>query len=311
MSSTSAHRIDILMATYNGSRYIESQLFSLLGQTVPDWNLLIHDDGSTDDTLALISKYAINDSRIIVIQDDKKGLGPAANFLHILQFSSSPYIVYCDQDDIWLEDKLAQLLTRHQKFSSDHPLAVYCNGYAYSAEQGVLSNKITRVFPKNLRDQLFLNAGIQGCSLMMNRALKDKLSITPDLVAMHDHFITLGALSFGRLEYVDRSLMLYRQQHDNKATANIRTGLSSRISSVFNSTIPVIDRMHYEATKSFYQAYEHQFSCEQKELFNAYFKYGQTKSLLKRLILIIRHRFNIYNSTFLLLIKTITRKGIN
>jgi len=299
------------MATFNGQEYIENQLLSLLGQNYRKWKLIIHDDGSNDETISIAERYAANDSRITIIYDDKKGLGPAANFLYLLQFSTSPYIVFCDQDDIWLEDKLAQLLKRHQQFSADQPLAVYCNGYAYSADKGILSGQITRVFPGNLQDQLFLNAGIQGCSLMLNHALKEKLRLVPDLVAMHDHFITLGALSFGRLEYVDRALMLYRQQHENKATANIDAGIQSRISSIFKSEIPVVDRQHYEATRSFFQAYEGKFSPDQKQLFNAYFEYGKSNTILKRLMIIIRHRFKIYNSTFLLIIKTITRKGIN
>ncbi|WP_052496023.1 glycosyltransferase [Pedobacter lusitanus] len=301
--------VDILLATYNGSIYLENQLLSLLSQTYKNWRLLIHDDGSNDNTLEIIYKYQKIDSRIILIEDEIKGNGAAYNFMHLLSLSESDLIVFCDQDDIWFENKLMQLV---EGFNGefDKPLAVFCNGYAYSEQRGIISDKITNVFPKDLNEQLFLNAGIQGCSLMFNRMLKQKLLPFSGFIVMHDHFITLGVLCFGELRYVDKSLMLYRQFHVNKVTANIEYSFAKRLKSIFISDIPVIDRRHKEAYESFYEGFKNELNQSQIDLFQAYFLYSRS-GLLKRLLIVIVNRFKLYNSVLALLLKTITRKPIN
>lgn len=302
-------KIDILLATFNGELYLENQLLSLLSQTFKNWHLIIHDDGSTDKTLAILKKFETEDNRITIISDNIRCGGAAKNFLHLLNYSRSELVIFCDQDDIWFENKLA-LLANEFTESVTAPLAVFCNGFAYSEDQGVINQKITSTFPSNLKEQLFLNAGIQGCSLMFNRALLDKLHTSPKVNAMHDHFVTLGAICFGSLKYLDKSLMLYRQFHVNKATSNINYSISKRIASIFRSDIPVIDRLHLNATLSFYETYENDLGAAQRKLFQQYFLYTRSR-LLKRLQIVFVNGFKLYNSITLLLIKTITRKAVN
>ncbi|MBB5647476.1 glycosyltransferase [Pedobacter cryoconitis] len=297
--------IDILLATYNGSDYLENQILSVIGQTYKNWKLIIHDDGSKDSTLEVIKKYQDIDNRIFLVKDDLVFNDAAANFMHLLKLSTSELIIFCDQDDIWFENKLILLVNGFDnKF--EEPMAVFCNGFAYRGDEGIINDKITNVFPKELKEQLFLNGGIQGCSLMFNLALKQKLNVVPQFIAMHDHFITLGAICFGQLKYIDKSLMLYRQFHANKVTANIEFSLIKR----FKSEIPVIDRTHYKATESFYQTYKSQLTPGQIQLFEAYLLYPES-TLWKRISVVIKNRFKIYNSTLALLLKTITRKPIN
>jgi len=302
-------KLDILMATYNGAGYLENQILSLLSQTFKNWQLLIHDDGSTDSTLVIIKKYQEIDARIILIQDNIICGGAAANFIHLLKQSTSDLVIFCDQDDIWFENKLALLVNKFNDVS--YPLACYSNGFAYTHDRGIIANRITNVYPKNLKQQLFLNAGIQGCSLMFNKQLRDKLFKFPNFIIMHDHFITLGAITFGKLSRIDLPLMLYRQFHSNKATANMNYGKIDRFKSFFKSEIPVIDRAHHDATLSFYESYKDQLKNEQSALFLAYFNYAITENLFKRIFIIVKHRFSIYDSTFKLIFKTLLRKKIN
>jgi len=79
------------MATYNGEKYIENQILSLMQQTYKNWTLYIHDDGSTDHTLEIVEKYIAIDSRIKLIDDQVKGLKAGKNFLHTLKSSSADY----------------------------------------------------------------------------------------------------------------------------------------------------------------------------------------------------------------------------
>jgi len=299
--------IDILLATYNGADYLDSQLLSIMGQTYKNWTLIIHDDGSTDDTLKIIKYYQEKDPRITIVDDHIICGGAAKNFMHLLNFSKGDLVIFCDQDDIWLESKLAYLA---REFDFDKPMAVFCNGYPYSEEKGIVNTKITDIYPKNLKEQLFLNAGIQGCSLMFNKNLRNRLNIMPNFVAMHDHFITLGIVCFGELKYVDRSLMLYRQFHSGKATGNIEYSFRKKIKSIFVSDIPVVDRSHLSASLSFYKAYRNTLTKSQIELFDAYFLYSKVR-LLKRVYLVIKYGFSIYDSTLLLILKTFVRKPVN
>ena len=297
--------IDVLLATYNGEKYLEAQLYSLLWQTHKDWRLIVHDDGSTDNTVAIIKNFQKIDNRIILIEDGIKCGGAAKNFLHLLSMpSSSDYFIFCDQDDIWFESKLSDL---RNCFVDDIPKAVFCNGYSYSIDKGIISDKITSVFPKRLEDQLFLNAGIQGCSLMFNKALKDKMGNLPNNQAMHDHFVTLFAVTFGELSYLPKNLMLYRQFHEGKATANIDSSISKRL----KSEIPIIDRKHFEATLIFYKHYFNVLSDKQKSLFEEYFRYSKSNSMLEKISIILKNDFNIYGKSYMLLLKTILRKTIN
>ncbi|WP_293744035.1 glycosyltransferase [uncultured Pedobacter sp.] len=302
-------QLDILMATYNGAQYLENQLLSLISQTFKDWNLKIHDDGSSDDTIAIIKKYMKIDKRIFLIEDGIVCGGAAANFMHLFKSSTADLAIFCDQDDIWFENKLALLVAKFE--SVNYPLACFANGYAYTHDRGIIADRITNSSPKNLREQLFLNAGIQGCSLMFNKQLRDKLKSIPAEVVMHDHFITLGAVTFAKLESVELSLMLYRQFHSNKATSNINYDKAARIKSIFKSEIPVIDRKHFNATRSFYAIYEEELRVEQRDLFRAYFKFALSDNLVTKINILLRHKFSIYGSTLALVFKTIMRKTIN
>src|SRR5690606_40624199 len=131
-----------------------------------------------------------------------------------------------------------------------------CNRYSYFQQNVIIVDQITNVHPYPLIDFFFLNAGIQRFSLMFNRRLREKLNVTPNEIAMHDHFLTLGALCFGKLVYLDKHLMLYRQFHTNKATTNINYSLKKRLLSFFSRNLPVVDRLHFLATHSFYNSYK-------------------------------------------------------
>ena len=295
--------IDILLATYNGDKYLENQLYSLLSQTYKDWRLLIHDDGSTDDTLQIIQKFQDLDPRIQLLDDGIKCGGPAQNFLHLLKQSTADYTIFCDQDDIWFETKLADLKNAFE----NKPMLVFCDAYSYSENKGIIANKVIAVERKHLRQQLFLNGGIHGCSIMFNKPLRDKIHTIPPHQAMHDHFLTLFALSFGTLKYLNKSLMLYRQFHENKFTTNIDTSIIKRLASAH----PVVERKHYIATQEFYNAYKEDLKPKQRTLFQEYFAYVESKSLMSKINIILRNNFSIYGSKMKLIVKTLIKPAIN
>ena len=98
--------IDILMATYNGEKYLDTQINSILNQTEQNFRLLICDDHSRDGTGALIEKFSREYPSKIFIVKSEKNLGAKANFSFLMQHATADYIMFADQDDFWQEEKI-------------------------------------------------------------------------------------------------------------------------------------------------------------------------------------------------------------
>lgn len=298
-------QIDILMATYNGAKYISTQIRSLQNQTFKDWKLIIHDDGSSDQTLEIVRNFAAQDTRILLVEDEKQFHGSAKNFMHLLTLSTAPFCMCCDQDDIWLENKLQLMLDEIQKYNNDVPQAVYSNSYVYNAQKEEISGYATLCFPYVVKDVLFQNSGVQGCAIMLNARLRDICKDAPQVVAMHDHIITLAATVFGQLHYLPLRLMLYRR-HDATVTGHTAKSLSERVRHFFEGRKTVLDTKHYEAIKSFVAHYESIISKENKEIFDDFFRFEHEKRW-QRCFHIIRGGYRIYGKRRILCLKTLLR----
>jgi len=99
--------IDILLAAYNGERFLKQQIDSILAQSNQDWQLLIRDDNSSDSTVNIIKDYTVKyPHKIRLIEDDRGRLGPALNFGKLLEHTDNDYVMFSDQDDVWLPDKI-------------------------------------------------------------------------------------------------------------------------------------------------------------------------------------------------------------
>ena len=303
--------IDILMATYNGGKYLRNQLLSLQQQTHKDWILWVRDDGSTDDTMVILLGFAESDSRIKIVENsNRQRLGPGRNFLGLTKYSNADYVIFCDQDDIWFEKKLEILVGFAEKnFDADTPCLVYCDAYGYSDAEGVIIiDSVSRSHAKYLRDFLFINSGYQGSSMFFNRRLCMMAAEYRANYYMHDDVVALLAHCFGRVCFMPKKLMLYRQ-HESNATGKINHDFSSHLRRIFNRNLYVLSAKHYREKKSFYSAYKDDMDDNSNRLFAAYLSFPQ-KGLFERILIIILHRFSIGGSMSRLLIKTILRRPI-
>lgn len=158
-----------------------------------------------------------------------------------MKSSTAPYMIFCDQDDIWLEDKLQKLHDAMLQVDNGMPQMVYCNAYVYDTVQNDISGHAVLWQPTDLHEALFANAGVQGCSIMVNSALRDVCHKLPDYVTMHDHFVTLAALTFGKITYVDQRLMLYRR-HSLAVTGATYKNFMERATHFFNSDKTVLEK---------------------------------------------------------------------
>src|SRR5215831_9373134 len=97
--------IDVLMATWNGSRFLGQQLDSLFRQTFQNFRLIVRDDGSSDSTLQIIESLRAREPERVFVHRNSTRQGACATFSLLAQQSDAPYFAFCDQDDVWRADK--------------------------------------------------------------------------------------------------------------------------------------------------------------------------------------------------------------
>ena len=305
-----SNTITILMATYNGEKYLRNQLLSLLQQTHEDWVLWIRDDGSTDQTLAMIDEFCKRDSRIRFSPSSQTKAGAAKNFFSLLPLSQTPYTIFCDQDDIWFEKKLEHLLAHASiHLRPDRPGFVYCDAYSYESTQGrITASSVSYLHATSLQEFLFFNSGYQGCSILFNAPLCQMATAYTPPFFMHDDIISLLGHTFGDVAFLPLPLMLYRQ-HNANVTQQIHRTLGSILKSFFRPKAAVISQPHYEEKRAFFTFYHEKLSPEQRTLFEAYLNYPH-RSFIGRLMTVLRHRFSLGGHHLVLIAKTLLRRPL-
>lgn len=223
----STDKIAILMATYNGEKYICQQIDSILSQTCKDWELYIHDDGSTDNTIAAVESYVEKYPDKIHLIYGKSTGGAKYNFFYMFGQVEAPYYMTCDQDDVWLDKKIEltydKMLTIENK--ADVPCLVYTELRVVDSELNTIADTMSGYQSldchKRTINQFILQNSVTGCTMMVNRALRDKMLRITDIdnTIMHDWWAALVAAQFGKTAFIDEPTILYRQHGDNSLGA--------------------------------------------------------------------------------------------
>lgn len=216
----------IVLATFNGADFLCEQLDSLIAQTEPHWNLLIRDDGSTDDTLQIIQDYTQRDARIRLLIDKRGPTGSAlGNFSALLEAAfaqGAEYVFCCDQDDVWVPEKLESVLLRLKRLEGEgkepslvhHDLAVVNDVLTPVADSFV---KLMRLDPRDQHNpqRLISRNEVTGCAMVCNRALLELGLPVSEQAVMHDWWLGMCAGYFGRLAFMPETLVKYRQHARN------------------------------------------------------------------------------------------------
>lgn len=218
-------KIDILLATFNGEKYLAEQIDSILSQTISDWRLLIRDDGSSDQTEKIIQHYVKQfPYKIIHILDTDTNLGVTRNFERLMEHSAASYLMFCDQDDIWMSNKieisLRKLQAMEQQYTVDIPLLVY-GDLAVCDEEGVLMTNsfwkyqgVDPFLPLEYSKALVQN-NATGNTMIFNRSLLQKALPFSQEAVMHDWWVALVALYLGKIDFIGNPTLLYRQHAIN------------------------------------------------------------------------------------------------
>lgn len=214
-------RIEVLLATYNASKYLREQLDSLISQTYKNWQITIRDDGSTDCTLSILMDYSERyPKNIFLLKPDGNRLGAAANFEFLLKNASCDYIMFCDQDDVWMKYKMELFVSRMREIESEYgrdtPVLVFSDLIVVDAKLQVISESLWRYqkldprLAKNWKTALAQNV-VTGCATIINRAARNIVLPFPVKEMLHDHWITAKIARHGVVDFIKAPTVLYRQ----------------------------------------------------------------------------------------------------
>lgn len=282
-------KITVLMATYEGERYIGQQLDSILAQTIPDIQIMISDDGSKDRTRQILERYKRWYPGQIVLNHrvkegaygDRPGQVPpgAMNFFWLLSQSDGDYVLLCDQDDVWENHKVRTLLRRMRQLERTlgprHPILVHSDMMVTDRRLGVIAPSFFKYQccnpDRKAFSQILAENPVTGGAIMMNRALVRLVETAPARCFMHDWWIALAASCFGTISCVKEPLYQYRQ-HGGNTLGAARTGSVEDMRARAGRQAEVEDhyRRMFAQAAAFGARYKEQMTREQKRTLKAF-----------------------------------------
>ena len=281
--------ITILLSCHNGERFLREQLDSLLRQTFRDFTIAIRDDASADRTPKILREYQSAYPDIISVETAKENSGGAKyGFWALMSSRRDDYLMLCDQDDVWLPDKVERSLLRmrelEQQFGSREPLAVH-------TDLAVVDERLQPLAPSyrqwadidfsrlDFRFQL-VQATATGCTMMYNRALAEYFTRLPRFFIMHDWWVMLTAAAFGHIGQIAEPTILYRQHRENTVGAKDVRSLRFRLWQLCH--LPLLRKRMWETfwqAESFLLLYQHLLSPEKLQLARAFYSIPRQKKL--------------------------------
>ena len=227
-------KIAVLLATYNGGRYLAKQLDSILNQSYQNFLIVVRDDGSTDSTVALLEDYIDrHDGKVHLLVADNINRGASGSFSCLIEYVlankqalglDEAYMMFSDQDDLWFEDKIEKQIIemlaaeRTNSEADPAPVLVHCDLQVVSEQNVLISESFVRYqgleIARNSFPNLLVSNLVTGCTAFINESLARQAVPVAKQAVMHDWWLALVAAAFGQLIYLDMPLVSYRQ-HDN------------------------------------------------------------------------------------------------
>jgi glycosyltransferase involved in cell wall biosynthesis len=283
--------IDVLMATWNGARFIGQQLESLFRQTFQDFRLIVRDDGSSDSTLQIVEQYRCRYSDRVIVRTNLSRQGACRTFSLLAEESSAPYVAFCDQDDVWREDKLELGYTAAKHVEAEHgvhtPVLVFSDLELVGEDSKILAPsmwKMKHVNPHraSLGTMLVQNL-VSGCTVLGNRSLLVTGIPIPHGAIMHDFWLGLVAAAFGILHPLNETTVRYRQHQNNTLGAGSGWRITNALKRLvrdpgFRNGIEASRRQ----SRNFADRYAGQLSAQQKEILQAWSKSQELPALVRQ-----------------------------
>ena len=297
--------VAVVIATYNGAEFISEQLISILNQNVKniDLNIYISDDLSSDNTWGLLEEFSKKYKNIKILKNEGNK-GPANNFINSLKFTGSEdYYLFSDQDDVWFDSKISYLCsTAIDLLEVNKPGLIYCNSEVNNKDISLVYKKLYANNYQHITsfdDLLFLNGGVQGASMIINRDMKKAMLNYAGYIYMHDQLATYLAVLYGNIYYTPAVLMHYRQHEQNVIGSNI--SFKNKVKVLFKT--PLLDSKSCRFISGFCDFYCHLLS--KNDLDKLMFISNSSSSSIKLIFFIIKNDIKLNGSRALLLVKAL------
>lgn len=302
-SSSDQPMVEVLLATYNGGRFLREQIDSILAQDYTNFSILASDDGSSDGTTTLLAEYAEREPRRFRILAGLPPTGSAQNnFLRLMQHATADYLCFSDQDDVWLPEKLAFSMQAMASLEKQHgkalPLLVFTDLRVVDHTLEIVHESMwnsTGIDPDSIHQlqRLVTRAVVTGCTMTIDRPMLDLARRMPPQALMHDRWIALLASSMGAAAPVRKPLVLYRQHERNVIGAVMRdhspAGLLRRL---LNNHKRMEQR---RLNESQVEALLHYHGAEMPQanvrLLQKYLESSRSPSAIKRIVMTLRYGF--------------------
>ncbi len=215
------YRVEVLLSTYNGERYIKEQLDSIMEQTVSNIHISIHDDSSSDNTANIIEEYIKEHDNITFYRGDRLGY-PECFFWLMRNHKEAEYYAFSDQDDFWMPEKLEMAI----KGIEDRTECLN-NPSLYYSRKIIVDENLKKlnwhdpIQQSGIENALLKQNQASGCTMVFNGPMLDKLNKYYPHVPYHDSWVYKVALLVGNVVSDDNAYILYRQHADNAEGANV------------------------------------------------------------------------------------------
>ncbi len=291
-------RIDVVMATYNGEKYVSEQVNSVLQNQNCEVFLHIFDDCSSDNTVTLLKELKQKYPRHLTVYQNEHNLGLTKNFLFGIrkvmeQNHEAQYFMCCDQDDVWNQDKIAKTLKRmkqmEHRFGSDRPLLVFTDAivtdeHLNEIDSSFYKSQHLQVHKTDLAHLLMENKCI-GCTVMINRSFEPYLLELPEHARFHDWWLALIASTFGNISFLPRQTMQYRQHAKNVVGGtHFKDYLLNRVKAIGNQQKSLLDNK--KQAEEFHHIFEDVLSIHKKRVIEQFIQVYQKNWFKQRYILL-------------------------
>ncbi len=276
----------IALATYNGEKYLEELLESLLALEGPSFEIVIRDDLSKDSTPNILTKYTQENPEIIRLIRSDKNLGFKKNFEELLKHTRGRYIALADQDDRWFPNKLERL---SEVFEESTVSLIHSNAQLIGSSGEEVGKTLSEEMNKEKllpwKAYIMGNNNLTGCTVSFRRELLEKVLPIPEMCEYHDCWLGAVASRFGGIAYVGECLIEYRLHNENQIGLgnNSSNSKMNELETLKKYTIELLNRKREMWTveqKSFLEIYLSYILLKQKKYFvlqGFRFKYTHAK----------------------------------
>lgn len=207
-------KVQVLLSSFNGHKYLDEQLGSIFSQKNIDVEVIVRDDGSTDDTISILERWSKNHA---LRWYKGENIGASRSFFNLLQHSgNADFYAFADEDDVWLPDKLYTAAVAISECRDNSlPVLYFCDNNLVNQEQHFIGRSIGHSLNITKGNGL-LESFAAGCTMVFNQSLRDLVcSHIPSEKIYHDRWTFLSALFLGKVIYDEVPHMNYRQHGNN------------------------------------------------------------------------------------------------